>query len=172
LRKFNSLDPDKHFIVAPEGMHRFYLNGTSGRVGASWMTKEARLDDIEDNHNFLDQLSNKITSDYSFKQRTILGFSQGGATASRWHQKNNFKASNFILWACVFPPDLSQTYDEDVFKNSNNYFVLGKKDEYFQDNFEEIINEYKSNISNIKILTFDGQHNIEAKTLKMIANEL
>ena len=118
LRKFNVLDPDKHFVVAPEGMHRFYLKGTNGRVGASWMTKEARLDDIEDNHDFLDQLFAKLTQKYSFKKRTLLGFSQGGATASRWHQKNTFKADNFILWACVFPPDLKESYENDTFKNS------------------------------------------------------
>ncbi len=172
LRKFNILDPDKHFVVAPEGMHRFYLNGTSGRVGASWMTKEARLDDIEDNHNFLNQLSHKILKEYSFEQRTILGFSQGGATASRWHQKNTFKANNFILWACIFPPDLSQSYEEEVFQNSNNYFVIGKKDEYFQDNFEEIIKEYEKSISNINVVKFEGQHCIETKTLRLIADQL
>jgi hypothetical protein len=40
-KKFEDL-PNEFFIVIPEGMHRFYLDGTSGRVGASWMTKEAR----------------------------------------------------------------------------------------------------------------------------------
>ena len=172
LRKFNVLDPDKHFVVAPEGMHRFYLKGTNGRVGASWMTKEARLDDIEDNHDFLDQLFAKLTQKYSFKKRTLLGFSQGGATASRWHQKNTFKADNFILWACVFPPDLKESYENDTFKNSSNYFVIGKQDEYFQEKFDEIISMYKENIKNIKIIKFDGPHSIESSTLKMLSKEI
>ena len=34
-------------IIAPQGLHKFYLEGTSGRVGASWMTKENREDDIK-----------------------------------------------------------------------------------------------------------------------------
>lgn len=172
LRKFNILDPDKHFVVAPEGMHRFYLNGTSGRVGASWMTKEARLDDIEDNHNFLDQLSDKLTQKYSFKKRTLLGFSQGGATASRWHQKNTFKADTFVLWACVFPPDLSESYENDIFINSRNYFVIGKQDEYFQEKYNEIITTYKESIANIEIVEFDGPHTIQGSTLKMLSEEL
>jgi hypothetical protein len=46
IRKFNSLEDS--FIVAPEGMYRFYLYGSSGRVGACWMTKEERLDDALD----------------------------------------------------------------------------------------------------------------------------
>lgn len=172
LRKFNVLDPDHHFIVAPEGMHRFYLSGTSGRVGASWMTKEARLDDIEDNHDFLNQLSKQITGQYSFKKRTLLGFSQGGATASRWHQKNTFKADNFIIWACVFPPDISTSYDDEVFKSSNNYFVIGTKDEYFKENLEEIFSTYKTNIKGIKIIDFNGPHNIDPSTLKKISEEI
>ncbi|MDO7610183.1 MAG: hypothetical protein MUQ68_04950, partial [Crocinitomicaceae bacterium] len=48
LRKF-SMCSDSSFVVAPEGPHRFYRKGYSGRVGASWMTKEARDHDIKDN---------------------------------------------------------------------------------------------------------------------------
>ena len=32
IRKFESISDD-YLIVAPEGMHRFYKNGNSGRVG-------------------------------------------------------------------------------------------------------------------------------------------
>ena len=36
-------------IVAPEGLSRFYIKGTDGRVGASWMTRDDRVQDIKDN---------------------------------------------------------------------------------------------------------------------------
>jgi predicted esterase len=166
LRKFNILDPEKHFIVAPEGMHRFYLKGTSGRVGASWMTKEARLDDINDNHHFLDALTAELLAKYTFEERTILGFSQGGATASRWHQLNTFKADNFVLWACVFPPDLEASYDDDVFISTKNYFVIGTEDEYFQEKLDEVIENYQNNIPGIKTITFKGSHTIKSEALR------
>ncbi|MGM0479532.1 MAG: alpha/beta hydrolase [Bacteroidota bacterium] len=171
LRKFNVLDPDEHFVVAPEGMHRFYLEGTSGRVGASWMTKEARLDDIEDNHNYLDQLSAHFLNNYAFDQRIVLGFSQGGATASRWHAKNTFHADHFILWACVFPPDLEGEQDQDKLKTSRNYFIIGRQDQYFQDHFEEIIDQYRQEIPGIEVIPFDGPHNIDHQTLLNVANQ-
>mgnify|MGYP001269469338 CR=1 FL=1 len=171
IRKFRSLD-DNHFIIAPEGMHRFYLQGTSGRVGASWMTKEARLDDIEDNHLFLDELVGQFTSKYTFQKRTILGFSQGGATASRWHQRNSFNADNLILWACVFPPDLESSYSSPVFQGSKNYFVLGKQDEYFQEKYYDIIKTYKDQLPNLSIREFEGPHNIDQETLISISKEL
>jgi predicted esterase len=169
LRKFHALDPDHHFIVAPEGMHRFYLNGTSGRVGASWMTKEARLDDIANNHDFLDDLSNRITEQYTFEKRTILGFSQGGATAARWHQKSKIVADQLVLWASVFPDDVEKPTDSLRFKNSSNHFVIGKEDPYFKLKYAEIINDYKSKIPGINLLEFDGQHDIHKETLLKLA---
>ncbi|MFT7345493.1 MAG: putative esterase, partial [Lentimonas sp.] len=55
IQKFSSLTHQCD-IIAPEGMHRFYLNGSSGRVGASWMTKEERETDIEDNQKYLEEV--------------------------------------------------------------------------------------------------------------------
>src|SRR5690554_3872961 len=55
-------------------MHRFYRKGTQGRVGASWMTKEARLDDIEDNHKYLDKLAEHLLKGKSYKQRIYSVF--------------------------------------------------------------------------------------------------
>ena len=56
LRNFKLLENEKTFVISPEGFHRYYLNGFSGRVGASWMTKEDRLNDIADYVAYLDQL--------------------------------------------------------------------------------------------------------------------
>src|SRR5687767_2104602 len=35
-------------LVAPEGLSRFYVDDRHERVGASWMTREAREDEIDD----------------------------------------------------------------------------------------------------------------------------
>ncbi|MEY3237502.1 MAG: hypothetical protein RI883_1603, partial [Bacteroidota bacterium] len=116
IRKFDELK-EKYFIVAPEGMHRFYLKGSSGRVGASWMTKEDRMNDISDNLNWLNQLDAEIASKYQFDKKIILGFSQGGAAAIRWFYNNQFKIDQLIIWAAVFPPDLNI---ENELGNSNS----------------------------------------------------
>jgi hypothetical protein len=42
LKNFEALNEKEHLVVASEGLHRFYLYGTGGKVGASWMTKEDR----------------------------------------------------------------------------------------------------------------------------------
>ena len=73
IRKFRALFDDL-LVVAPEGMHRFYLQGSSGRVGASWMTKEAREDDIADNLRWLQELDAHISAQYRPKRKLLLGF--------------------------------------------------------------------------------------------------
>lgn len=169
IRKFQTLDPEKHFVVAPEGMHRFYLEGTSGRVGASWMTKESREDDIKDNHNFLNQLKETFLSKYNFNTKVLLGFSQGGATASRWHETGNFNADHFILWASVFPPDLQLPKKENAFANSDNHFVIGNQDQYFdKEKVAAMEAHLKAHSLTFKTLKFEGDHNIPKSALEKI----
>ncbi|MEX1191862.1 MAG: hypothetical protein WEA99_07785 [Brumimicrobium sp.] len=172
IRKFQTLDPGKNFVVAPEGMHRFYLEGTSGRVGASWMTKEARLDDINDNHNYLNQLATKICNRKTFKKRFLLGFSQGGATASRWHDSGSFNADHFILWASVFPPDLEFNSKKSRLANSDNTFVVGKQDPFFKEKTDEVQDLFNKQDFSFKIVKYDGGHDIDGEVLKKISQNL
>ena len=167
IPKFNKI-PEDYLVVAPEGMHRFYLNGTSGRVGASWMTKEDRESDITDNLNWLTQLYDELTEQKTFKKTILLGFSQGGATAARWFYSKKVPIDQLILWASVFPPDLEKP---QINSNSNNYFVIGTEDEYY--NTEAQISEmefYKT--MGFQTLQFTGKHDIEIGTLNRIFEEI
>ncbi len=165
IRKFKVLNQSDYFVVAPEGLHRFYLKGSSGRVGASWMTKEERTSDISDYINYLNLLWDKIDAEYTFKNKILLGFSQGGATASRWHCLGNFKADRFVLWAAVFPPDMHQENCE-AFNQSKNVLVFGNQDEYYSES--SVDENYQSMLSDnldFELLKFEGGHNIDSKTL-------
>lgn len=168
IRKFDFLKD--YFIVAPEGMHRFYLSGSSGRVGASWMTKEERMDDIEDNCNWLMELHRKLTADHTYDKTIILGFSQGGATAARWFYDSRMKADHLIMWASVFPPDLSpyELIQEHV---GMNLFVLGDQDEYFDTNQQNEAKEFYSQLQ-FKTIDYAGKHDICRETLASSLNLL
>lgn len=173
IRKFHSLDPDNNFVIAPEGLHRFYLNGTSGRVGASWMTKEEREQDISDNINYLNDLKTNVIDQHVFNKKILLGFSQGGATACRWHEQGNFKADYFVLWASVFPPDLDISLASSIFHESNNYFVVGSKDEYYNsENRNLLIQSLKDKQLHFNTKIFDGAHTIDDTTLIQIKREV
>ena len=82
LYKFKEFDPKKHFVVAPEGLHRFYEKDFGGPVVASWMTKHYRLDDIEDNGNYLHSLIQPLyrTIAYDGQKSYSWFFSRGNDT--------------------------------------------------------------------------------------------
>jgi predicted esterase len=165
IRKFNVLNQTDYFVVAPEGLHRFYLNGASGRVGASWMTKEKRESDIDDYINYLDSVWEKINLEFSFDKKVLIGFSQGGATASRWHDKGNFFANDFLMWAAVFPNDMNFEFSNN-FHESTNYFVLGDEDEYLSiDDGAKAVESLHQFKIEFEFVKFSGNHNIESKTL-------
>ncbi len=169
IRKFAEL-PDDYLIVAPEGMHRFYLNGASGKVGASWMTKEARETDIKDNIDWLNALDKEISSKHNFNERILLGFSQGGATAVRWKMNAQNAFDKTIIWASDFPPDMEPRM-EDLKGEKENHFVLGSEDEFFNSvQQNKLISLYKS--VDFKISTYLGRHNIESSTLlQLLSNK-
>jgi predicted esterase len=166
IRKFKDISDD-FLVVAPEGMHRFYLNGTSGRVGASWMTKEDRESDITDNLNWLTQLFTELTKQKTFEKTILLGFSQGGATAARWFYSQKVQFDQLILWASVFPPDLEKP---QINSNSNNYFVIGTEDEYYNAEARMSEMEFYQKIG-FQTLQFAGKHDIEIYTLNGILNK-
>jgi len=172
IKKFHGLNPDKNFVVAPEGFHRFYRSGASGRVGASWMTKEARLDDIEDNIKYLDELVSKILANKNYKNKILLGFSQGGATASRWHQKGNYNANHFIIWGSVYAEDLSFEEDKTGLFESNNYFVVGKDDVFFKGKIDAIKDYFNQQKFTTHVELYEGGHDIDSGTLLHLAKKI
>lgn len=171
IRKFQQLDPEENFVVAPEGLHRFYLEGTSGRVGASWMTKEAREDDISDNISYLNKLWESLQVNSKFENKLLLGFSQGGATAARWHEMGSYSAQYFVLWASVFPPDLKFDPKNSTFHSSKNYFAIGDDDPYYHhDKKHEMIKMLTP--LDFEICSFKGKHDIDSPLLEKIERDV
>ncbi|MDG1347566.1 MAG: alpha/beta hydrolase [Crocinitomicaceae bacterium] len=162
-RKFSKLQSNGYDILIPEGLHRFYLAGSAGRVGASWMTKEEREIDIQDNHAYLNEII-EMHGD-AYEGISILGFSQGGATAARYYCENQDRFGFLILWASVFPPDIESLRTR--LKGRNNYFVLGKQDEYFStEKQKEVLNLHEE--LEMNVISFDGGHDIQKDILESI----
>lgn len=161
-QKFADIPVTETLFVFPEGRHRFYLRGTSGRVGASWMTKEWREEDIRLNTLNLDLLHDEILKSVSPEKITVIGFSQGGATAARWLANGKVDCDHFISWASVYPPDLA--VEEHGILARKSTFVLGTEDEFFPKADQEIlIADYQS--KGINIARFEGTHDIDKQTL-------
>ena len=88
LEKLRALDDGTRYLVAPEGLSRFYLSESPAerRVGASWMTREDRLAEIADYVRYLDAVCQDVFKQLDRSQVAVhaLGYSQGAATVARW----------------------------------------------------------------------------------------
>ena len=169
IRKFEMLADEETCIVAPEGLSRFYLEGFSGRVGATWMTKEDRLTDIENYLSYLSSIYRQLVADHTSLDISVLGFSQGAATASRWVAYQDIPLSKLVLWAGIFPPDMDMELAAERLRNKQVYYVYGLQDPFLN---REKLDEMKQisdslNIKPIKI-SFEGVHDIYETPLKQV----
>ena len=171
INKFEKMDNERTFIIAPEALSRFYLNSGYGEIGASWMTKEDRENEIHDYVNYLDELYSTIIKSNDTLNCGIcaLGFSQGVATLSRWAVLGKSKFNRLIFWAGEVDKDL----DYSKFKDMSVSFIYGNKDHYFAgDSYkfqESILNKF-----GVKYDThiFDGGHEINIGILSNFINSL
>ena len=108
LRHFEPLDDGSRVIIAPEGLSRFYLSESPAerRVGASWMTREDRLVEIEDYVRYLDAVHDHVRGGMRSEPVSVhaIGFSQGAATVSRWAALGKTHVDRLVLWGGEFPP--------------------------------------------------------------------
>jgi predicted esterase len=130
LRDFRQLDDGTRLIVAPEALSRFYVAEEKGHIGASWMTKEDRLVEIDDYIRYLDAVAQEVMKDLDTGKIEIivLGFSQGTATGGRWAVNGSFDVDALILWGGMMPPEINLA-NEKLGRLSLT-LVLGRSDEY------------------------------------------
>jgi predicted esterase len=106
LRHFEGLH-EGLLIAAPEGLSRYYTDDGHTRVGATWMTREDREQEIADHVNYLDLLADELLRRVGRPLPIhVLGFSQGVATAARWTTRGRTRADLLVLWGGQLPPDL------------------------------------------------------------------
>jgi predicted esterase len=135
LRRFTTLDDGSRLIVAPEALSRFYVerpgrSHAQAPIGASWMTREDRLSEIDDYIRYLDALHAQIIQPLAgwHPRITVLGFSQGAATAARWIERGSARADRLILWGGLLPPELDLAARADAFRSLELIVAAGDSD--------------------------------------------
>jgi len=168
IKKFIPVLKPDVFIIAPEALNKFYKEGFNGKVGATWMTKEDRLNEILDYVNYLNELYKELIKQLAgakFKLVT-LGFSQGGATLIRWLNSRFVKTDYLVLWGSRIPDDFDFYNNTDLFKESKNMLYLGKQDPFLKyidiGRYKELIDKHSLNFETI---WFDGGHDIPEAVL-------
>ena len=176
-KKFTDFADEETLIVVPEGLSRLYLDGDYQRIGASWLTREDREHEISDFLAYLNSLYDLILNGRDATQFhiTLLGFSQGAATACRWLNARSdgpkqIRADRLILWAGYFPNGLSDLIDPASLTGTETHYVYGLQDQYIEqmDDTEGYLKRLKADIPNLELTAFEGGHRVEPEVLKAI----
>jgi predicted esterase len=113
VRHFAGIASPDRLVVAPEALNRFYVESPGGvrthaeaRVGATWMTREDRDHEIDDQQAYLDAVLAAASPGGPPRRLVVFGFSQGVATAVRWIVRSRPTVDRVIAWAGSFPAEL------------------------------------------------------------------
>jgi predicted esterase len=177
-----ALDDGTRLLVAPEALSRFYDGGPEDRiqhkniaVGASWMTREARESEIADGNRYLDAVHAMIAAEFAeagvpVPRVTLLGFSQGGATAARWIASGRSPVSRFVLWGAGMAHDVDISAPEAPLRAVETIVVAGTRDIFAT---PKAVAQEKARLDTAGVsyshLSFDGGHRLDDDTLRAIA---
>ena len=167
IRKFKSLLLDDVYVVAPEGLSLFYLQGTEGRVGATWMTSEFREHAINNYLVYLQKLYQSLG--LQNKRVVLFSFSQGGATLIRWVVKHRPSFHKMIVWAGGFPSDVDPVASREAFLHQFIYYVYGDQDQYITaERFADQELLFERFGFRPKIIRFAGGHSVDPLVLRQL----
>jgi len=178
LEKLRVLDDGRRYLVAPEGLSRFYLSEspTERRVGASWMTREDRVAEIDDYVLYLDAVYADVFGSLDRARVTVhaLGFSQGTSTVSRWTAMGKAQIDRLTLWGGELPPDLDLTVDTVArrLRDARLALVYGRSDEFITAKVVQTITArlHQHGIP-YKEIPFDGGHEMNEAVLRDLGGE-
>ncbi|MCP4457581.1 MAG: alpha/beta hydrolase [Cytophagales bacterium] len=172
MKKFEGLDKETNFIIAPQGLSKFYLgeNNFTGRVGATWMTKEDRLTEIDNQQIMLNAIWENEVGEIGNKKIIFFGFSQGTNTISRFAAFSKIRFDKLILWVGGFPPDIpSGSFDHLVGEEEVQFFI-GNEDPFVKPEMLDEQSELVSTSMGIapELTMFDGGHVVMPELLEGI----
>ena len=178
LSRFTPLERPDRLFIAPEALSRHYVAGPNtmhrpdSPVGASWMTREDREREIEDQIKYLDLVHDEIFSrvDREAVRFWVLGFSQGVATVTRWLARGRVTADRFVMWAGMIPPELDASGGRALSARAPVTIVVGSSDEFAT---PKVVAGHEARLRELGVsftkIGFDGGHDISDSALVELA---
>jgi predicted esterase len=171
-----ALDDGTRLLVAPEALSRFYDAASAtdrhaeAAVGASWMTREDRLREIEDQLDWLtlahDTFAARLPPGTPV---TVLGFSQGATAASRWVASGRVRPDRLVLWGASVAPELALG-PEGALRGPRTTIVIGERDRFVP---AERVRAEEARLEAAgfphRLVSFSGGHRLDDATLRAIA---
>jgi predicted esterase len=172
IRRFDVLDLQTNYVIAPQGLSKFYLGNKYEEVGASWLTKESREQDL---HNQLAYIKAVFEQEIPTAQQNnyrycLLGFSQGVATICRWAVAQQLSFDKLILWAGRVPAEIQTPQLSFIPNHAQIFSVIGNQDALITPEIQEQEQQRLQTlfVNPIKI-SFEGGHEIKREVIQQIA---
>jgi len=188
-RHFAAVARPGRLVVVPEALHRFYLGdiatraaqpGRSHRVGASWMTREAREDDIADTVRYLDDVFVAACACADADPHMVplvgFGFSQGATTVTRWLALSPLvarrprRAERLVLWGGALPHDLDLAAHAGWLAQAGVTLVAGDRDPFATP--ARVLEEealLRDAAIPFESVSFAGEHRLNDRVLRELA---
>jgi predicted esterase len=181
LEDFAVIDDGTRIVVAPEALSRFYEGDVQSRIGhkdakigASWMTREARDAEIADYIAYFNTVHQlmlaRLGVHASVPKVTVLGFSQGAAAASRWVASGSVDAARLVIWGSSLAPELDIESAGTPLRKAETVIVIGTTDVFATPKIVER-ERARLNAANFpfRFVSFQGGHRIDDDTLRALA---
>lgn len=166
---FEALD-HTHFIIAPEGLNRFYAKGLGGKPVATWMTSEDRLNEIKDYIAFLDRVYADLQLEHSRAKIIVLGFSQGVATASRWIAATPCRVDHFVICSGELGSELQTDIPQKI-KDLHLTYITGTRDPLITPGKHAHVYAIMRSLD-ANIIEFEGKHELPQEVIMQLAAQL
>lgn len=184
---FADVVPEDTRVVAPEGLSRFYgqMPRRDGshltRVGATWLTREARDDDLRDVLAMLHAVYARTVGEIVAARGAppvvgVLGFSQGVAMAVRWtaHLASAPPVAlaaalpvRHVWWAGNLPHDMDADVLRTVFAAAQCEVVIGTRDTLLTDDARTSLMAACNTVGvTPTVREFSGGHRLDTPTLR------
>ncbi len=169
LHWFRLAERPNRLLVAPEALSRFYTDVQGPRtVGASWLTREDRDNDIADTLAYLDRAVDLcIRPELPLE---IHGFSQGVGVGARWAVHTARGVRRLVCWAGSFPEDVGGGALARVLGGQPVHMVIGETDALVSpDRIESDAARLRQQGQPVAIHRFVGGHRIDDGVLAEFA---
>lgn len=173
LKYFSDLDPDEHFIIAPQAPSKYYIGPKNKHVGASWLTKEDTLAETKNVLAYIDAVWQQEDIPERLKL-IVLGYSQGVSIAMRWLSSRRIQCDVLVLHSGGIPKELEPRDFAYMNRTTQIYLHYGLKDPYLDElrMTEETDKAQRLFGTQLQPSHFDGTHEFDIEFLQNILQEL
>jgi acetyl esterase/lipase len=164
-----ALARERRLLVVPEALSRFYHEDHK-KIGASWMTREERIEEIADYIRYLDLLHDRVFEIVPRAQvkLRVLGYSQGVATATRWAVSGKADIDGLVIWGSPLPHDLDAAGIARLARMRLTV-VGGSRDRFLTDEHrEEQATLLRRHQVPFEERRFEGGHRLDNDTLRAL----